>query len=76
MAKPHLEIMGGDFNIPLWGRCSACQDVTFAATNEPMNSIQQKARLNNLFQQHLLKDHQREDFSQAAARIVKEATKD
>ena len=68
--------MGGDGNIPLWGKCSTCENVTFPPNDKPSSQIEQTLRLNVLFDSHFQKVHMREDASQAAARIVREATKE
>jgi hypothetical protein len=39
----------------------------------PKDRIKQEARLQALFQQHFAKVHMREDASQVAARVVREA---
>jgi hypothetical protein len=77
MKKAVLIIEGKEGNGPLWGRCSVCQNVTFPASKEPKDRIWQEAKLRADFQLHHNQVHLRdEDFSQAAARIVREATKD
>ena len=76
MKKPHLEVMGGHGNEPPWGYCSACEYVKFAPDATVGSHQAQMHRLNEVFLQHFNKVHMKEDASQAAARIVREATKD
>jgi hypothetical protein len=76
MKKSHLEVMGGDGHDPLWGYCSTCEYVKFAPDATVGSRRAQMRRLNELFLQHFNKVHMKEDASQAAARIVREATKD
>lgn len=73
MAKePTLRIVSHD---PLVFQCTACglkydgEDATFGATK-----LLALAFMKHITEKH--KDSLREDFSQAAARIVREATKD
>ena len=74
MKEPHLKLMGGDGDIPLWGVCSACDGVTFPPDAWVGSQLAQKQRLESLFLEHFNKVHAREDASQAAARILREAT--
>jgi len=70
--KPHLELMGGDGNKPLWGYCSACEDVKFPPDDKPSSQREQIRPLNALFETHSQEVHLLEGTSPAAARIVKE----
>jgi hypothetical protein len=76
MKKPHLEVMGGYGHDPLWGYCSTCEYVKFAPGATVGSRQAQMRRLNELFLQHFNKVHMKEDANQAAARIVRESTKD
>ena len=71
--KLYLQIMGGAGNLPLWGYCSVCENVKFAATDELTNPNQQQQRLKYLFNQHFAKVHLHEDRRPASQRKPKEA---
>lgn len=71
MKQPHLEIMS-DENAPIVkGRCSSCVDVTFSISQTAESPL---ALIHGMFSEHFKKVHMHEDASQAAARIVREAT--
>jgi hypothetical protein len=71
MKKPELVIESKPEDDFLTGSCSACSKVRFELTG---NSLHQKALLRRMFDTHFKSVHLREDVSQAAARIVREAT--
>ena len=66
--NPCLRIMGGAGNLPLWGYCSACENVKFAPTDELTDPNQQEQRLKYLFNQHFVKVHLHEDRIRASHR--------
>lgn len=73
MKKPHLEVTQNDAS-GLHGRCSSC-DVYFSISGPGLaNPKAAMEALQAQFYKHFEKVHMREDASQAAARIVKEAT--
>ena len=75
MKKPHLVILKSEKQYPLIGGCSACANVTFMNTTTPIGvPAEHRALLEKLFQKHFRDVHMREDASQAAARVVREAT--
>jgi hypothetical protein len=70
MAKPELEVTHRFANgAPLAWRCSVCHENI--AENQPLNDAN---TVEAAFDLHKKQRHS-EDFSQAAARIVREATK-
>ncbi|HZQ19607.1 MAG TPA: hypothetical protein VFA90_12865 [Terriglobales bacterium] len=72
MNKPHLVIAQGEHGIGLRGRCSSCPETVFdviAIAREHNEAVLRAA-----FDVHFKSIHLREDISQSAARIVKEAT--
>ncbi len=78
MKKPSLRItkyLGNE--IPVDGVCTACPDIVFQVSKLPLppTAEEGKAKLEKLFNEHFAKMHLREDARQAAARIVREATK-
>jgi hypothetical protein len=76
MKKPHLVILGETGGIPTKGGCSSCKDVLFT-TGADAGAVQEhQGKLEKLFREHFRKVHMREDASQAAARIVREATEE
>lgn len=71
--KPELTKVSGDM---VYG-CSVCSDWT--ATMDPKRdrtAVARQRRAEKYFADHVKQRHLKEDFSQAAARIVREATKD
>jgi hypothetical protein len=75
MKKPHLVILKSDKEYPTLGGCSACEDVTFETNAVPIGSpAEHLSNLEKQFQVHFRDVHMREDASQMAARIVREAT--
>jgi hypothetical protein len=73
MKKPHLVVMERRDEIPVRGTCSACPDMIFAPAVMGDRRYNFEV-LRKLFDEHFKKVHLREDASQAAARIVREAT--
>ena len=76
MKKPELRITERVGDVPTQGTCSACPDTTFHTGSKITTVKKHEQALKRLFQHHFETVHHREDVSQAAARIVKEATKD
>jgi hypothetical protein len=73
MKKPELTILiGPSGDNTLRGVCSACRDATFTY---PTHSEENHKLMQKAFAKHFRMVHLREDASQAAARIVREATK-
>ena len=72
MAKPKLIIIHRLPNgAPIAGRCSVCRENI--ENNQPPNK---EHTIDAAFDLHVRQRHSKEDVSQAAARIVREATKD
>jgi hypothetical protein len=79
MKKPSLKITKGlAGEIPVEGLCTACPDIIFhVSTLSEMPTVEEgTAKLQKLFDEHFRRVHLPEDASQAAARIVREATED
>jgi len=75
MKKPELVITKWLDDIPVAGKCSSCPDegeFEIASTNPTVEG--NKKTLNEAFMRHFKKIHLHEDASQAAVRIVREAT--
>ena len=72
MNKPQLLTPIGS-DTPLWGECSACR-AKFSPKDTEKPRSGQEADMQGDFLKHLDKVHGSEDFSQTAARIVREAT--
>ena len=76
MNKPSLRITKWMGNIPVEGGCTSCADVNLrvqATTHRPVLEEYQTA-LAAAFDLHFKQVHMRDDASQAAARIVRQAT--
>jgi hypothetical protein len=73
MTKPELVITSKPDDDFLTGECSSCPQAKFKLTT---NNLSQKKILRAMFDQHFKRIHMREDASQAAARIVREATEE
>jgi hypothetical protein len=71
MKKPELVITSSPDDGFLAGHCSSCHSVKFKLQG---NTIDHKKLLRGMFDQHFKRVHMREDASQAATRIVREAT--
>jgi hypothetical protein len=71
MNKPELVITSKPEDDFLTGGCSSCPTTKFKLTG---NSLEQKKMLRGMFDNHFRRVHAKEDASQAAARIVREAT--
>jgi hypothetical protein len=74
MKKPHLVVTqhAGIPPMPIQGECSACQDIHFVVGG---GSPSENAKmLEAAFEKHFKDVHLKEDASQAAARVVREAT--
>jgi hypothetical protein len=72
MKKPHLEITEWDNEMPIRGKCSSCADTEFTA--KPRTVEKNQKLMGTMFAEHFKRVHLREDASQAAARVVGEAT--
>ncbi len=74
MKKPHLEITQND-KAGLHGKCSSCDAYfTIGGPGLTRNPAAAMKTLQRQFDKHFRQIHMREDPSQAAARIVREAT--
>ena len=75
MKKPHLVVTrsAGIPPTPVEGKCSACPDTFIVGGRSPAENAKM---LEEEFEKHFKKVHLTEDASQAAARIVREATED
>jgi hypothetical protein len=74
MEKPHLVIIKEVNLTPVQGVCSSCKDVVFNIDSNVAFARENKQNLENQFREHFRNVHEREGASQAAARIVREAT--
>ena len=78
MRKPSLRVTKWLGDVPVEGECTSCADAKFKitpATPRPTREEYAKT-LQQEFDRHFKYVHMREDASQAAARIVREATED
>jgi hypothetical protein len=57
MRRPELRITERSRDVPIQGRCSACEDVSFDASEEVGDRYEQERRLNELFSEHLRQKH-------------------
>jgi len=73
MKKPHLIITEQEHGIGLTGKCSACPESEFSFGMLGV-SDDRREMIQRMFDSHFKEVHLREDASQAAARIVREAT--
>ena len=77
MKKPELHIRENLDGVPMKGECTVCPfPEVFFSVSERRTYDADKAELDRQFFEHFKQVHLREDASQAAARIVREATKD
>jgi hypothetical protein len=72
MKMPQLVISPGENGLGLRGRCTGCSEADFDMI--VMGREQSEAVLRGAFEAHFKTVHLREDASQSAARIVREAT--
>jgi len=75
MKVPKLEITENAGIVPVRGICTACSNVDFRV--KPPTSLDRQQAIVSLqeqFKKHFERVHLREDVSQAAARIVRQAT--
>jgi hypothetical protein len=75
MKKPTLIVMNKLGAAPIAWKCSLC-DQRFMIPEGNMPTQTKAALIDAEFSKHVREKHPREDFSQAAVRIVREATKD
>lgn len=77
MAKePKLILEFGTDGIPVSGKCSACGEQMSAGPARVTHKEEVTKRFEDEFRIHVARKHgPREDVNQAAARIVREATK-
>jgi len=77
MKKPELRIRKYNGQSPIEAVCSSCGDaIPFFVAARGGKPEDNQAELQAAFDRHFKETHLREDASQAAARIVKEATED
>ncbi len=74
MKKPELHITKRLGNIPVGGECTSCPDVKFIVASTIPEFEKNLQALEREFAHHFESVHMREDTSQSAARIVREAT--
>ena len=74
MKKPTLVITKHTGSIPIRGKCSSCPEVKFSTEGKIGTAAEHLNALHEEFKLHFDNVHMREDGSQAAARIVREAT--
>jgi hypothetical protein len=74
MKEPELLITREVGGIPILGGCSSCEDVIFESGDPIGIAMEHQQKLEKLFREHFRMVHMLEDASQAAARIVREAT--
>ncbi len=75
MKKPQLTITENSGTVPVEGGCTSCPDVKFHV--KVPGRLERSSALTSLedqFDRHFQKVHMHEDASQAASRIVREAT--
>jgi hypothetical protein len=75
MAKPNLIYNTWTDGGFLKG-CCTCGHTFEVTISEFSNEAEARKGLEKKFHEHVKEKHPREDFSQAAARVVREATKD
>ena len=73
MKKPEMVIESVPNDDFIVIRCSSCDDFRVRIEG---NTLAHKSLIRGIFDLHFKQVHMREDASQAAARIVREATKD
>jgi hypothetical protein len=76
MKKPELKVTKLVGNAPVEGTCTACPTVGFETGSIVGDPKEHQAELERLFADHFKRVHLHEDASQAAARIVREATEE
>jgi hypothetical protein len=76
MKKPTLVITKRTGSIPIQGKCSSCPEVEFSTEGKIGTAAEHLNALHEEFKLHFEDVQMREDASQAAARIVREATED
>ena len=76
MKKPTLVITKRVGSTPIKGKCSSCPEVEFSTEGKIGTAAEHMNALREEFKLHFADVHMREDASQAAARIVREATED
>ena len=74
MKKATLVITKHVGSIPIQGKCSSCPEVKFSTEGKIGTAVEHLNALNEEFKLHFVDVHMREDASQAAARVVREAT--
>jgi hypothetical protein len=72
--KPELLIDYGENSHPVSAKCSACSAQMPLMESKGASSAESSKWFVIQFDLHVRQKHSREDFSQAAARIVREAT--
>ncbi|PYV73666.1 MAG: hypothetical protein DMG97_10795 [Acidobacteria bacterium] len=74
MKKPELRVTKFVGGKTVQGTCSACPTVIFDTGSLLRDNEDHQRELERLFAEHFRQVHLREDASQSAARIVREAT--
>jgi len=76
MRKPELTITRYDGIVPVEGSCTSCPDVRFKVPHpERIGPPEAQNALTGQFKKHFKQVHMHEDANQAAARVVRESTK-
>lgn len=76
MKKPEMRILEEIDGIPVAATCSACEGVTFHTGSAIGKREDHRQALIDLFTLHFEHVHMHEDASQAASRIVRQATEE
>jgi hypothetical protein len=76
MKMPSLVITKHSGSIPIRDKCSSCREVKFSTEGKVGTAVEHLNALHEEFKLHFEDVHMREDASQAAARIVRESTRD
>jgi hypothetical protein len=74
MKKPHFVVVKEINLTPVQGVCSSCKEVVFKIDSNVAFARENKQNLEDQFREHFRRVHEREDSSQADARIEREAT--
>jgi hypothetical protein len=76
MKKPELKVTKWMDDKPVAGTCTSCPDIGFTTGPAISDAASHHHELDRLFADHFKRVHLHEDASQAAVRIVREATEE